>query len=74
MNTPRGYQATATCSDGRVFVIGGSWSGGQGGKNGEIYDITANKWTPLLGGPVAPMLTQDAQGVYRADNHGWLFG
>jgi hypothetical protein len=23
-------------SDGRVFVIGGSWNGGTGGKNGEV--------------------------------------
>ncbi len=35
-------QASATLSDGRVFVIGGSWSGGIGGdpgvpiKNGEV--------------------------------------
>ena len=29
-------QATATMSDGRVFVIGGSWNGGIGGKNGEV--------------------------------------
>ena len=35
-------KATATLSDGRVFVIGGSWSGGTGGtgrtpyKDGEV--------------------------------------
>ena len=74
MNIARGYQASATCSDGRIFTIGGSWSGGQGGKNGEIYDPNTNKWTLLGGCPVGPMLTNDAAGVYRADNHGWLFG
>jgi galactose oxidase len=74
MNIPRGYQASATVSDGRLFVIGGSWSGAIGGKNGEIYDGNANTWTLLPGCPVAPMLTNDAQGVYRQDNHGWLFG
>jgi galactose oxidase len=74
MNIPRGYQASATCSDGRIFTIGGSWSGGLGGKNGEIYDPNANTWTLLPGCPVAPILTNDAQGVYRQDNHGWLFG
>ena len=74
MNIPRGYQASCTLSDGRTFVIGGSWSGGEGGKNGEVYDPIANDWTLLPGCPVAPMLTDDAQGVYRADNHGWLFG
>ena len=29
-------QASATLSDGRVFLIGGSWSGGTGNKNGEV--------------------------------------
>lgn len=74
MKIARGYQSSATCSDGRVFTIGGSWSGGQGGKNGEIYSPTSNTWTLLPGCPVAPMLTADVQGVYRADNHAWLFG
>ena len=74
MQIPRGYQASATCSDGRVFTIGGSWSGGTGNKNGEIYSTSADAWSLLPGCPVAPMLTNDAQGVYRADNHGWLFG
>lgn len=74
MHISRGYQASATCSDGRTFTIGGSWSGGQGNKNGEIYSPSSNTWTLLPGCPVAPMLTADGQGVYRADNHGWLFG
>jgi galactose oxidase len=70
MNIPRGYQALVTCSDGRTFVIGRSWSGGTRGKNSEIYNLSANSWSLLPGCPVAPMLTNDAQGVYRADNHG----
>ncbi|MCJ1315410.1 hypothetical protein MMC15_000729 [Xylographa vitiligo] len=74
MNIPRGYQAQATLSDGRIFTIGGSWSGGEGGKNGEVYNVALNVWTLLPGCPVAPMLTNDSQGVYRQDNHGWLFG
>lgn len=74
MRIARGYQSSAALSDGRIFTIGGSWSGGQGNKNGEIYSTTANTWTLLPGCPVAPMLTNDAQGVYRQDNHGWLFG
>ena len=74
MQIARGYQSSAVLSDSRIFTIGGSWSGGQGNKNGEIYSTTANTWTLLPGCPVAPMLTNDAQGVYRQDNHGWLFG
>lgn len=73
MNIPRGYQASVTVSDGRVFTIGGSWSGGYGGKNGEIFNPTSNTWSLLPGCPVAPMLTNDAQGIFRQDNHGWLF-
>jgi galactose oxidase len=70
----RGYQSSATCSDGRIFTVGGSWSGDRGGKNGEIYSPTANTWSLLSGALVSPMLTNDAGGVWRADNHAWLFG
>ncbi|CAF1181198.1 unnamed protein product, partial [Adineta steineri] len=76
----RGYQAQATLYDGRIFVIGGSWtaSGDPPLKNGEIYDPTTNTWTLLPGCLVTPMLTNDAQdnypdGIYRSDNHAWLF-
>ena len=63
LNTPRGYQAQATTSNGNLFTIGASWSGGQGGKNGEIYNPSANTWTALANCPVAPLLTADAQGI-----------
>ena len=74
MSIARGYQSSTICSDGRMFTIGGSWSGGYGNKNGEIYDPSADTWTLLPGCPVAPMLTNDQQGIFRQDNHGWLFG
>jgi galactose oxidase len=74
MRISRGYQSTATCSDGRIFNIGGSWSGGYGGKNGEIYNPTTNTWSLLSGALVSPMLTVDTGGAFRTDNHGWLFG
>ncbi|KAM3498885.1 hypothetical protein MY10362_007821 [Beauveria mimosiformis] len=75
MKVSRGYQASATCSDGRVFTIGGSWSDADiEPKNGEIYDPQSNSWTMLSGAKVANLLTQDAQGIYRSDNHAWLFG
>jgi galactose oxidase len=80
MTTPRGYQASATLSDGRVFTIGGSWSGGHGGqdgnphKNGEVWSAE-DGWTALPGADVVPMLTDDddPNGDYRKDNHAWLF-
>lgn len=74
LNIPRGYQASATIADGRVFTIGGSWSGALGGKNGEIYDTVQNTWTNLPGAAVDPILTKDLEGIYRQDNHAWLFG
>lgn len=66
-----GYQSSTIISDGRIFTIGGSWSGPRGGKDGEIYDGTT--WTNLPGAEVAPILTQDAGGIFRSDNHAWLF-
>jgi galactose oxidase len=73
MAIPRAYQSSTTLSDGRVFAIGGSWDGGRGGKNGEVWSA-ASGWKKLANASVAPMLTADRQGVYRADNHAWLFG
>ncbi|KAJ5279537.1 hypothetical protein N7478_004909 [Penicillium angulare] len=80
MNIDRGYQATSTLSDGRIFVIGGSFSGGVGGtervaasgKDGEVYDPVANQWTQIPGAKVSEMLTDDIR-TYRQDNHGWIF-
>ncbi|KAL8964463.1 MAG: hypothetical protein Q9183_004434 [Haloplaca sp. 2 TL-2023] len=74
MKISRGYQSSTTLSDGRIFTIGGSWSGGEGNKNGEVWSPASNSWSLLPGCPVAPMLTADAQGVFRSDNHAWLFG
>ncbi|KAJ4247483.1 hypothetical protein NW762_013159 [Fusarium torreyae] len=74
MQVARGYQASATLSDGRVFTIGGSWSGGRFEKNGEVFDPDSETWTSLSGARVKPMLTADKEGIYRSDNHGWLFG
>lgn len=71
MKRARGYQSSTTLSDGRIFTIGGSWSGGYGNKDGEIWDGSA--WTLLPGCRVAPMLTADRQGIFRQDNHAWLF-
>ena len=73
MNIGRGYHAQVLTSTGLTFTIGGSWSGGEGGKDGEVYNPATNTWSKLPGCPVAPMLTADAQKVYRADNHAWLF-
>lgn len=75
MRIARGYQTSATLSDGRVFTIGGAYSGPRQSKSGEVYDPVANTWTNLPGADVAPMLTTwDGEGVWRTDNHAWLVG
>jgi hypothetical protein len=60
----------------QVFVLGGSWSGGVGGKNGELFTPTGAGagWRKLSGVLSQPILTNDPEGEYRADNHGWFFG
>lgn len=76
MNIGRGYQASTTVSDGRVFTIGGSWSGGRFQKDGEVYEpgsLDEGTWANTTGCKTAPMLTADKGGIYRSDNHAWLF-
>lgn len=73
MQIPRGYQSSTMLSNGKVFTIGGSWSGARGGKTGEIFDPFTSIWTALPGADVAPMLTYDYEGAFRTDNHAWLF-
>lgn len=74
MKVPRGYQTSATLSNGNVFTIGGAYSGPRQGKNGEVYNPKTNQWTMLPGADVKPMLTTDHEGIWREDNHAWLFG
>ncbi|MDJ0343586.1 discoidin domain-containing protein [Streptomyces sp. H10-C2] len=74
MNIPRGYQAMTLLSNGDAFVLGGSWSGGQGGKDGEVWSAATGTWRKLSGVPVTTTMTADPAGPYRADNHQWLYG
>ncbi|MES2887509.1 MAG: PA14 domain-containing protein [Pseudomonadota bacterium] len=71
MNIPRGYGANTVLADGSVLTLGGSWSGGVGGKHGEVWR-PGSAWRQLPGVPVDPALAPDAEGPYRADNHMWL--
>lgn len=72
MNIGRGYQGTSPLSSGRVFTLGGSWSGGYGNKTAEVWQ-QGNGWRVLSGIPSAPFETMDERGTWRADNHLWLF-
>ncbi len=82
LNIARGYNASVTLSNGDVFTIGGSWSGGSGGKDGELWspavDLQLTGIWQLTGIPgsliMADDLTDDAQGGAQfGDDHNWLF-
>lgn len=72
MNVPRGYQGDTVLSTGEVLTIGGSWSGGAGGKYAEAWTqdggwrAMPNVWAETLSG-------DDPAGLFRGDNHMWLF-
>ena len=66
LNIPRGYHSMVTLSNGDVFTIGGSWSGGRGNKHSEIWDYETGTWSRKEGIPVAAMGT-------ASDYHAWLW-
>lgn len=72
MTMGRGYEANTVLSTGEVFTLGGSWGTSWGGKNGEVWNAV-NGWRSTPGILAESMLTADAAGVYRSDNHAWLF-
>lgn len=73
MNVPRGYQGDTVLSTGEVLTIGGSWSGGEGGKIGEAWTTTGG-WRRLPNIVAETLSGPDPAGIYRGDNHMWLFG
>ena len=73
MNVPRGYNSDTVLSTGEVLTVGGSWSGGLGNKIGEVWNKSSG-WRKLPGIVAEKMLTADGAGIYRSDNHMWLFG
>ncbi len=72
MNITRGYNGSTLLGDGSAFTVGGSWSGGQGGKSAEVW-TDGQGWRRLDGIPADPLIDPDPRGIYRADNHMWLF-
>ncbi|MGY1807681.1 discoidin domain-containing protein [Blastococcus sp. SYSU D00669] len=76
MTIPRAYQGNTLLSDGRVFTIGGSWFDTAQHKHGEVWtpSSTTGSWRRLPNVLVDGILTADPAGVYRADNHAWVFG
>lgn len=61
-------------SDGSIFTAGGSWGGvALGNKTGEVWDISTETWSVKRNLVDAPLVTDDDRGLYRSDNHYWLF-
>jgi galactose oxidase len=75
MNIPRAYNASTLVSTGQVLTLGGSWYDSAGNKNGELFTPSGatGSWRKLPGVLATNILTADPAGVYRADNHAWLF-
>lgn len=77
LNLARGYQGDTLLSNGKVLTLGGSWSGGTtSSKDGELFTPTAasGSWARLSGVSASKILTNDTGGLFRSDNHAWLFG
>lgn len=71
MSIPRGYEGDTLLPSGEVLTLGGSWNGGRGGKDAEVWNERGG-WRRLPGVPVEPFIGPDPAGVYRGDNHLWL--
>lgn len=69
MNIPRGYQSNTLLQDGSVLTFGGSWSGGTGGKHGEVWS-SGSGWRTLSGMRIDSTVTAD--GPWGGDSHYWL--
>jgi large repetitive protein len=72
MQIARAYQGNTVLQDGSVFTYGGSWNGGAGNKHGEVWTAAAG-WQRLSGALINAAQAPDPAGVYRGDNHLWLF-
>ena len=79
MNTPRAYHSMTPLPDGSIFTLGGSWgfdtnpnTPRPGNKNGEVWQQDIG-WTSKPNIKANELSTSDKKGLYRGDNHMWLF-
>jgi len=77
MNVPRGYNASVLLSNGSVFTLGGSFTGGSDDKIGELW-APGQGWRRLVGISAQPITGPDPEDVgygfaFRGDKHAWLF-
>lgn len=86
LNIPRAYNANTTLQDGSVLTLGGSWAEetlcrtGISPSQSNCPDKLAEVWNPSTGWSVLSgisadtLRTNDVDGLFRSDNHMWLFG
>ena len=72
MKITRGYNASTTLSTGESFTYGGSWSGGAGGKDAEIWSSSTNQWR-ILKNVKGNDAADPSVAIYPGDTHYWLF-
>ncbi|MEM9820683.1 MAG: PA14 domain-containing protein [Bacteroidota bacterium] len=74
MNIARGYHSSVTLASGAVMVIGGSWSGGVGGKDAEIWSEKTG-WFSIPGLPVDVITDgiNSSQPIQHDDYFPWLW-
>ncbi len=79
MNTPRAYHSMTPLADGSIFTLGGSWgfdthpgTKKPGNKNGEVWSQDVG-WINKSNIKANDISTKDKKGLYRGDNHMWLF-
>ncbi|MDR4306333.1 DUF1929 domain-containing protein [Chelatococcus sambhunathii] len=74
LNVPRGYNGDTALSTGEALTIGGSWSGGLGGKIGEVWNPATGTWRKLKNVSGDALAADDPLGDSLGDQHMWLFG
>ena len=74
MNIPRGYHSNVTLASGASLTLGGSWSGGQGNKNAEIW-TSKSGWYQPEGIPFDVITdgTNSTQAPHKDDYFAWLW-
>ncbi len=85
LNIPRAYNSNTTVHDGSVLTLGGSWAEeslcrtGVTSSQNNCPDKLAEIWNPATGWKILPgisadvLRTNDQDGLFRSDNHMWLF-
>lgn len=71
LNISRAYNSNTVLGDGSVLTLGGSWNGGIGNKDGEIW-TEAGGWRKLTGVPIGAFETKNTVNSWALDSHLWL--